>query len=375
MSAALVLLTATPLRVTLLVLAVAGGVVVFLLAIVVLQHARSTRYARHRERVEAELGPVFSRFFETKDRDRLAGELRPAFMRMDAAERPVAAAMVTEYMAAGSFSERGHLRHGLEESGIVELGHRGTRRLSPWRRALACEMLGKIGSPRSVPVLLERVEDRRPEVRMAAVRALGDIGSEEAVPALSAAFLERRCAPTDVLNDALRRIGGGAARAFEHGTQSPDPVIRISSCFGLAGIAGNHGGAVHQLADVLASDPDPSVRAAAASAIGIRGGQDAPVSLIAASADPDDRVRRNAVRALGAFDDPLTLATLDERTEDQDREVALRAAEALVRLSRRPRAGIEARARVESSSAWAVRYAQKIAEVTESAREPAEGTG
>jgi HEAT repeat protein len=38
-------------------------------------------------------------------------------------------------------------------------------------------MLGKIGARHSVPVLLERLEDRRPEVRMAAVRALGDIGS------------------------------------------------------------------------------------------------------------------------------------------------------------------------------------------------------
>jgi HEAT repeat protein len=59
----------------------------------------------------------------------------------------------------------------------VELGEKGTRRLSPWRRALACEALGTIGAQRSVPVLLERLEDRRPEVRIAAVNALGDIRS------------------------------------------------------------------------------------------------------------------------------------------------------------------------------------------------------
>ena len=48
-----------------------------------------------------------------------------------------------------------------------------------------------------------------------------------------------------------------------------------------------------------------------------------------------------------------------------DREVAIRAAEALVALSRRPRARDEARARLESSAAWAVEYARKVAEVVE----------
>ena len=49
--------------------------------------------------------------------------------------------------------------------------------------------------------------------------------------------------------------------------------------------------------------------------------------------------------------------------EDEDREVAIRAAEALLVLSRRPRAAPEARARLQASSAWAVEYARKVAEV------------
>lgn len=100
---------------------------------------------------------MFSRFFETEDRARLAEELRPAFMRMDAAHRPVAAVLVTDLMQSASWSQKEELRRALEHAGIVELGHRGTRRFSPWRRALTCEVLGKIGSPRSVPVLLERL--------------------------------------------------------------------------------------------------------------------------------------------------------------------------------------------------------------------------
>ncbi|MBV9941539.1 MAG: HEAT repeat domain-containing protein [Solirubrobacterales bacterium] len=176
------LVIVAPLRLTLWVLAIGTAVIVVLVAIGVSRHLARARASRRRERVRNELEPVFSRFLETEDRVRLAEELRPAFMRMDAAHRPVAAVLVTDIMGQATWSQGEQLRSALEEAGIVELGHLGTRRLSPWRRALACEMLGKIGSPSSVPVVLERRKDRRPEVRMAAVRALGDIGSAEAVP-------------------------------------------------------------------------------------------------------------------------------------------------------------------------------------------------
>jgi HEAT repeat protein len=363
MKDARVLGVVAPLRLTVWVLAIGAAVIIVLLAIVIARHLEWVRADRRREHVRRELEPIFSRFFETEDRARLAAELRPAFLRMDAAHRPVAAVLVTDVMKGVPLSQKEPLRDALEESGIVELGDRGTRRLSPWRRALACEMLGKIGSHRSVPALLARLNDRRPEVRMAAVRALGDIGSDQAVPALSEAFLERRSAPTNVVNNALRKIGGEAAPAFERGIASTDPIVRLSSCFGLSGIAGQHGAAVVRLAGVLSSDPDARVRAAAAASLGIVGGGNAPAELLGATTDPDLHVRRSAVRALGSFDDPNSGETLVARLEDEDRETALRAAEALLALERRPRAAAAARARLESSSAWAVEYARQVAEV------------
>jgi len=358
-----VLLVVAPLRLTFWVLAITTAVIVVVMAMGVSRHLQWARDDRRRERVRGELEPVFARFFATEDRARLAEELRPAFMRMDAAHRPVAAVLIADFMQEATSAQREQLRDALEQAGIVEMGHRGTRRRSPWRRALASEVLGKIGSPRSVPVLLERLEDRRPEVRMAAVRALGDIRSAEAVPALSEAFLERRVAPTNVVNEALRGIGGEAAPVFEQGILSADPIVRVSSCFGLSGIAAVHGVAVYRLAGVLASDSDARVRTAAAASIGIVGGGNAPVELVGATVDPDVNVRRAAVKALGSFDDPTAGGTLDERLEDDDREVAIRAAEAPVALTRRSRAAEAARARLESSSAWAVEYARTVAEV------------
>jgi hypothetical protein len=312
-----------PLRLTLWVVAVATAVVIGLIAIVMARHVQGVRADLRREHVRAELAPVFSRFLETEDQGRLADELRPAFLRMDAAHRPVAAALVTDLMSEASLSQREQLRNALEQAGIVELGERGTRRLSPWRRALACEMLGRIGADRSVPALLQRLQDRRPEVRMAAVRALGEISSKDAVPALSEAFLERRVAPTNLVNNALRRIGGEAAPAFERGIESEDPIVRISSCFGLSGIAAQHGVGAVRLSEVLASDSDARVRAAAAAALGIVGGGNAPPELPVATTDPDVHVRRSAVRALGSFDDPTTGETLVACTEDEDRETAM----------------------------------------------------
>jgi HEAT repeat protein len=184
------------------------------------------------------------------------------------------------------------------------------------------------------------------------------------VPALSEAFLERRVAPTNIVHNALRRIGGESAPAFERGIESEDPVVRVSSCYGIAGIAAEHGAAAYCLAKVLASDSDGGVRAAAAASLGIVGGGSAPAALVDAVTDSEVSVRRSAVRALGSFDDPTTSDTLVTCTEDQDREVAIRAAEALLALARRPRAASEAQARLDSSPAWAIDYARTVAEVS-----------
>lgn len=364
MTGAHLLLAVAPLHLTYVVLVVATAVIVLLLAILVARHGEVARADRRRERVRGKLAPVFETFLETDDPVRLAEELRPAFMRMDAAERPVAAILITDLMQEVSPAQKDQLRRTLELAGLVTLGERGTRRFSPWRRALACELLGKIGAPRTVPALLERLEDRRPEVRLAAVRALGDIGSAAAVGPLTEAFLERRAAPTNLVADSLLRIGGEAGVAFERGISSPDPIVRISSCFGLAKVPGVAGDRVPRLAELLGSDPDARVRTAAAAALFIVGGDEPPATLRDAAADANVHVRRSAVKALGAFDDPSCGEALGASLEDEDREVALRAAEALLALAARPRAAPAIRARLDSTSSWAIEYATKVAEVS-----------
>jgi hypothetical protein len=80
------------------VLAIAAAVILVLMAIGVSQYFERARAARRRERVRREFDPLFARFLETEDQVRLAEELRPAFRRMDAAHRPVAAVLVADMM-------------------------------------------------------------------------------------------------------------------------------------------------------------------------------------------------------------------------------------------------------------------------------------
>ncbi len=87
-----------PLRFTLWVLAGAAAVILVLIGIGVSRHLESVRADRRRERLLVEFGPVFSRFLETQDSELLAEELRPAFLRMGAAERPVLALLTIELM-------------------------------------------------------------------------------------------------------------------------------------------------------------------------------------------------------------------------------------------------------------------------------------
>jgi HEAT repeat protein len=284
---------------------------------------------------------------------------------MRRSDRPVAAWLLRDLTRTADEATRDRIRRVIEDVGAVELAERSTRRWTPWRRALACEILGAIGAERSVPVLEARLRDGRSEVRMAAARSLGAIGSPAAAPALTQVFLERRAVPIGVAYDALRGLGSAGADAFRQGLRAHDPTVRVASCFGVAALAAEDGDptAADALARLLEEDGNVRVRTAAARALGTLGGTTPPRVLVDAAHDPEVRVRREAVTALGHFDHAASVETLVESARDRDREVALRSAESLLGLRARPRAGGEARAAVASSSSWSVEHALTISEL------------
>ena len=321
--------------------------------------------ARRRERIRARLAPVVERLLASDDPEDAAEQLRPVVADLGWQERPVAAWILRDLTHDADDQTRAGVRAMLEQSGAVELTERSTRRWMPWRRALACEILGTLGAERSVPVLVERLEDHRSEVRLAAARALGAIGSPAAAPSLTSVFLERRAVPTGVAYDALRALGPHGSEAFRRGLRSPDPTLRVASCFGVAALAGAGAAAaaVESVAALLAADENTRVRTAAAKALGVIGGAAPPRARVAAAADPELRGRRDAVAALGRFDDPGSVQLLAATAGDPDREVALRSAEALLALRARPAAGAAAGAAFSASPAWSVDYVRTISEL------------
>jgi HEAT repeat protein len=319
-------------------------------------------YERRRAKIREGLEPVIERLVEGRDREDTTAELKRIVARHGRTGGPVAAWLLRDLTRDADAETHVRVRKVLDECGAIDAAEEGTRRWMPWRRALACEILGTIGAERSVPVLIERLGDDRLEVRMAAARALGAIGAPQAGSALTSAFLERTAVPTGVAYDALRSLGSPGVDAFVKGLDRADPTVRVASCFGIGATAGGET-AVTTLTRVIERDDNVRVRTAAIHALGVIGGEAPSPALLRAARDPELRVRREAVESLGSFDDPGSVQALAESLGDRDREIALRSATSLLALGDRPRAGAAARAALDASRAWSVDYVRTIKEL------------
>jgi hypothetical protein len=348
-----------PLGWTFLVL-LAANLVLFILLVALREHW--VLYERRRAPIRERLEPVIERLVEGRDREETTAELKRIVAGLGRTSRPVAAWLLRDLTRGADEKTRARVREVLEECGAIDAAEEGTRRWMPWRRALACEILGMIGAERSVPVLIDRLGDDRLEVRIAAARALGAIGAPQAGSALTSVFLERRAVPTGVAYDALRQLGSPGAEAFSRGLEGGDPTVRVASCFGLAATAGGET-AVTALTRVVEHDENVRVRTAATHALGVIGGGTPPAALLRAARDPELHVRREAVAALASFDDPESVQALAESLGDPDREIALRSASSVLLLGDSPRAGAAARAALDASRAWSVDYVRTIEEL------------
>jgi HEAT repeat protein len=345
------------------VLLLAADLLLFVVLVALREHWLF--YERRRAPIRERLEPVVARLVDGRDPEGTAAELERIVAGLDRTSRPVAAWLLRDLTRDDDEAARRRIREILDRTGAIDAAEEGTRRRMPWRRALACEILGVIGAERSVPVLLDRLDDDRAEVRMTAARALGAIGSAQAEPKLASAFLERTKVPTGVAYDALRGLGPAGAEAFWRGLERTDPTVRVTSCFGIAAAAGEVGvdGAVATLTRVMEGDDSVRVRTAATRALGMVGGTAPPPALLRAARDPELRVRREAVAALSSFDDPESVQMLADSVGDADREIALRSATALLALADRPRSGVPARAAFDGSRAWSVDYVRTIEEL------------
>ncbi len=231
-------------------------------------------------------------------------------------------------------------------------------------RARAAERLGRMGSPRAVPVLLRVIRDMKDEdedVRGAALRALGRIRDPRALPGLIEALgfpeasLPPRIAEIIVmfgedavppliaelrnLESDVRRMWAAeilgwlgdrrAAIPLIESLGDVSPEVRAKAAGGLGKVGDVR--AVERLLEMLLSDPIPYVRTRVAQSLGAIGHPKVIDHLIHVLKDPEWWVRIRAIEALEQIGQSSSGALL-VALEDDDEEVRHRAAMALERM-------------------------------------------
>ena len=257
------------------------------------------------------------------------------------------------------------LLEAYDHLGLIDKYVEQLRNARRWReRALAAELLGRVGNAKAVPALLETVSATRTEdadVRDIALRALARIGDSRSVqplvtaleaadawlaPHLADILVRHGEAAIDPLLALLDRPAPARARAWAanvlgelraapaapallRGLDDSDSEVRAKSATALGRLGERS--AVGPLLDHLLADPAPFVRARIASALGQFGDAEVTDRLIHALGDPAWWVRVRSVDALARIgpsaEQPLLVAL-----DSGDPDIRGRAAVTLERL-------------------------------------------
>ena len=188
---------------------------------------------------------------------------------------------VLEEQARGATGRPAWLLEVYDQLGLVDKYIDKLRRARKWRdRAFAAELLGRVGSAKAVPPLLETVQATQTEdadVREIALRALARIADPAAVGPLVTALANAEPWLAPRIADILAR----------HGDAVVDPLLAL-----------------------LDQSSDHTARAWAANVLGEVGARRAVPALIRSLDDPDDEVRGKSATALGRLGDRRSLQPL-----------------------------------------------------------------
>jgi HEAT repeat protein len=270
-----------------------------------------------------------------------------------------------EEQARRDTSRPAWLLEAYDRLGLIDKYVDRLRNAHRWReRALAAELLGRVGNAKAVPALLETVRATRTEdsdVRNIALRALARIADPGSVVPLTQALETADAWLAPHIADILTRHGGSAVEsllamlergapprsrawaanvlgelraesalpALISGLDDPDDEVRAKSATALGRLGDQS--AVGPLLERLLADSAPFVRARIANALGQFGDVEVTDRLVHALGDPAWWVRVRSVEALERIG-PSAEQTLLTALNHTDREIRGRAAVTLERL-------------------------------------------
>lgn len=296
------------------------GMWLCLLAVRAMKVALANRRRHHRHFILA----AMTRFRMSPDRLRLVDELRRADPRalIDIASRLLP--LFTE-------AEREAFETALARRRLAEFMSARIGSANEAKRLLYCELLGVLGSERSLRTLWQALGDRSPAVRIAAAISLAVRGEVAEIGDVLGRIGRdaRRSARLTYFFDALVPERAAEVRAIATDTAF-EPRVRISAFVALAAVSEAN---YRQLVPVMAADAAPQVAAAAARLL-LEGPHPEAARLLArllASRFP--QVRREASDAAARLGDQQVAPALRRALRDRDPLVHATAARSLVRLA------------------------------------------
>lgn len=239
------------------------------------------------------------------------------------------------------------VRDALRRSGMARRETAGLGARSALRRAEACRIAGRLGDPDAIPLLVERLRDRRPAVRREAIRALGDLRAVEALPEIADAVETLGEWDNLLLVMALVRMGPASASWV-------DALLRIAKSPAMEKALLQVTGRLATAADpalirALAAHPESEVRVEAVRALGaLPPDPESAAVCLAAMDDPAWPVRALAAWSLGRVGDERAIARLGRAMGDPAYWVRHHVAEALAALGERGEAALRGGLRDEN---------------------------
>src|SRR6476619_1827039 len=249
--------------------------------------------------------------------------------RQESTDDAALAAMLAELAPSLAGETRQAIARHFESSGAIGRAVRGLSHPLAHRRAESAAVLGDMCSDQAEPALLMALNDRDPDVRLAATRSLGRLRSRSAViPILHS--LACRHVPRAVAANAVLTIGAAALPGIRTLISTEHPATRAAAVELLGRLGNPRDG--ESLRGRL-TDHAPLVRERACEALAQLGADDVGQALEDLLADDVRNVRAAAAAALARVGGPGNAARLLDIVHHDCAEVAEVAATTLASIA------------------------------------------